>query len=234
MPGRSPKVDHLRKAFLRSIVSAESLYDSVLEVGNITPTVSRPRLHTKHVRRVVELAFLGVIGSWEEFLEQTLVRYIAGAKCDNDYKPILRLGKAADITHAYHLISGDPKFDPAKGFIGLSNPTTTVDMARLFLEGGRPYTSAFKGQEELLADANRLRNKVAHSSTKAREDFKRTARRLLNLGSQGRLTQGYRVGDLLVTQADRHFGSSAAHRQLTFFKAYMEMFNALAKKIVPE
>ena len=234
MSGRPPKVDHLRKEFLRSVKSAESLYESVLEVGSIRPAASGPRLHTEHVRRVVELAFLGVIGSWEEFLEQTLVRYIAGAKCDNDYKPDLRLGKAADITHAYHLITGDPKFDPGKGFIGLSNPSTTVDMARLFLEGGHPYSSAFRGKEELLDHANRLRNRVAHSSTKAREDFKKTARRLLNRGTQGKLTQGYRVGDLLVAPAKQHFGSSAANRKLPFFKAYMEMFQKLALKIVPE
>ena len=231
MPGKLPKVDHLRKVFLRSVASAESLYESVRKVGSIRSNASSPRLHTEHVRRVIELAFLGVIGSWEEFVEQTLVRYIAGAKCDNGYKPILRLNKAAGINHAYHLISGDPNFDPGTGFIGLSNPSTTVDIAKLFLDGGRPYSSALKEKEELLIHANCLRNRVAHSSTKAREDFKKTARRFL---SQDKLIQGYRVGDLLVDQAVRHFGSSAANRQLTFFKAYMEMFEVLALKIVPK
>ena len=234
MSGRPPKVDHLRKGFVQSVESARSLYYSVLEVGSINPAAAGPRLHTEHVRRVVELAFLGVVSSWEEFLEQTLVRYIAGAGCDNGYQSNLRLGKAADIAHAYHLISGDPKFDPGKGFIGLSNPSTTVDMARLFLENGRPYSSAIERKKELLIDAVRLRNRVAHSSTKSREDFKKTARRFLNLGANGPMTRGYRVGDLLVAHAERHFGPRAVDRELTFFEAYMRMFKKLAFKIVPK
>lgn len=234
MPGRPPKVDHLRIQFVRAINSASTLYSSVQSLGGINPAVQSPRLHTEHVRRVVELAFLGVIGSWEEFLELTLVRYIAGAKCDGGYEPGLRLGKAANIKHAYHLVAGDPNFEPARGFVGLSDPTTTIDVAKLFLEGGRPYADALRAKKDRLVDAVRLRNRVAHTSMKCREDFKKTARSYLNLGGGGKLTQGYRVGDLLTTHAVRHFGPGAANRNLTFFQAFMEMFSSLAEKIVPK
>ena len=234
MAGRPPKVDHIRDSFVGAIESAGKLYTSVLAVSGINPAIQGPRLHSEHVRRVVELAFLGVVGSWEEFLELTLVRYIAGAKCDGGYRPTLRLGKAADIRHAYHLVAGDSYFDPSNGFIGLSDPRKTVNIAKLFFEGGRPYANALQKKQDRLIDAVRLRNRVAHSSTKSREDFKRTARTLLNLGEEGRLSQGFRVGDLLVATADRHFGRSAADRGITFFQAFMEMFSTLALRIVPE
>lgn len=232
MAGRPPKVDHIRDSFIGATESAGKLYTSVLAVSGINPAIQEPRLHSEHVRRVVELAFLGVVGSWEEFLERTLVRYIAGAKCDGGYQPKLRLGKAADITHAYHLVAGDPNFDPSKDFIGLSDPRKTVNIAKLFFEGGKPYANAIKTKQDRLIDAARLRHRVAHSSEKSREDFKKTARILLNLGEGGQLTRGYRVGDLLVAPADRHFGPSAADRKLTFFQAFMEMFCALARRIV--
>ena len=230
MPGMPPKVDHLRVQFERSIDSASKLYASVLKVGGINPAAKCPRLHTQHVRRVVELAFLGVVGFWEEFLEHTLVRYIAGAETKHGYAPTLRLGKAASIDHAYHLITGDPGFDPTRGFVGLSDPTKTMDLAKLYLEGGRPYVPALMKKKDHLIDAIRLRNRVAHSSTKSREDFKKTAHHLLN---KRKLTQGYRVGTLLTSHATRHFGRSAADRNLTYFQAFMEMYSKLSKKIVP-
>lgn len=234
MPGRPPKVDHLRVGFVGAIRSARGLYSSVQAVGAINPATQCPTLHTEHVRRVVELAFMGVIGSWEEFLEQTLVRYIAGAKCDGGYKPSLRLGKASSIQHAYHLITADPHFEPTSRFIALSHPSTTIDLAKLFLEGGRPYAVALQKKTDRLLDAVRLRNRIAHSSTKSREDFKLTARSFLNLGTHGKLTKGYRVGDLLTASAQRHFGLVAATQQKTYFEAFMMMFADLAEQIVPK
>lgn len=234
MSGRPPKVDHIREAFLRSIVSAISLYDSVLKVGGINPKTPGPRLHTQHVRRVVELAFLGVVGNWEEFLEQTLVRYIAGAICNNGYRPNLRLGPASGIPHAYQLISGDPKFDPSKQYIGLSSPQTVITLAELYLEDGCPYSSIMQENRARFIAAISLRNRVAHTSTKSREDFKKVARSFLGRGNNGRLTQGYRAGDLLVDTAKRHFGTSVANGQLTYFQAYMELFQRLALVVVPK
>ena len=234
MTGKSPKVDHIRKAFVRSIESAESLYQSVRGLEGINPASRQRSLHSKHVRRVVELAFMGVVAEWEEFLEQTLVRYMAGARCDNGYAPKIRLGYADSITHAYQLIAHDPKYDPSRGFIALSSSKATLDLATLFFENGEPYKSALAVKRDRLADAVHLRNRIAHSSTKVRQDFKQTALRFLNRGEDGKLSQGYRVGDLLLTEAERHFGEDVAQREITFFQAFMEMFTELSQNIVPE
>ena len=90
-PGRPPKIDHVRDTFTGSIESAEKLWTAVRYPSPDPNTgASRPSLHAKHVRRVVELAFMGVIDAWEEFVTLTLVRYIAGAKCDAGYSPTAR------------------------------------------------------------------------------------------------------------------------------------------------
>ena len=233
MAGRPPKVDHVRDAFTGSIESAEKLWTAVIPSRDADVTSSCRSLHPEHVRRVVELAFMGVVEAWEEFVTLTLVRYVAGAKCDGGYSPSLRLAKAETIAHAYQLISGDPQFDPNKRYLGLRSPLAAMDLAKVFFVGGRPYTSALERRQDRLQDALRLRDRVAHSSQKCRNDFKKTVRTFLNLGNDGTLTQGYGVGDLLMTHAERCFGSSVADRGLSYFEAYMETFRDLATHIVP-
>ena len=63
MGGRAPKVDHVRDRFIAAIESAEKLCLAVQGSGDNSPASSRPRLHPERVRRVVELAFMGVVES---------------------------------------------------------------------------------------------------------------------------------------------------------------------------
>src|SRR5690349_3765507 len=102
MAGRPSKVGHVRDAFLSNSVSARDLVLAVRDLAAIRRVPGQAGLHPEQARRVVELAFLGLIASWEEFLEQSFVRYLAGAASDNGYRPKLRLGKSSDITHSYH------------------------------------------------------------------------------------------------------------------------------------
>ena len=139
---RPPKVDHVRTKFTQRIASANKLYHAVKRVGGIHPGIRHPTLHTEQVRQVVELAFMGVVESWEEFLESTFVRYLAGARCNGGYAPTLRLGKAESLDHARQLVSGDPRFNPATGFISLRSPKATMDIAKVFFRDGKPYTSS--------------------------------------------------------------------------------------------
>ena len=141
MAGRPPRVEHVRDEFLGSVTSAEALVDSVRALERIRSNAGNPRLHPKHVRRTVELAFLGLVASWDEFLEQTFVRYTAGARCNGGYSPTLRLGAASDIGHAYHVISGDPNYDPGSGYLKFSDPRWVIDSAKLYFDAGRPYAS---------------------------------------------------------------------------------------------
>jgi len=226
---RPPKVDHLREKLMKAIVSAEKLYDAVHQVSGINPAIARPTLHAQHVRRVVELAFMGVVESWEEFLELTLVRYVAGARCRNGYAPSLRLDKADSLAHAYKLVTGNPQFDPARGFIARRSAQSTMDIARVFFRGGHPYVSALDSMKDRLKDANWLRNRVAHSSEKCRTDFQKAARRLRNRSG---LRQGYGVGHLLEENPVAHFGPGT-QASLTIFHAYMAMYRRLATQIVP-
>lgn len=234
MAGRPPKVGHVRSAFLRESQSARDLMLAVQQVAAINPNAAGPRLHPEQARRVVELAFLGLISSWEEFLEQSFVRYLAGAKADDGSSPPLRLGQSSGIPHSYQLISGDPSFDPSKNYSKFGEPKWVIAISKNYFEHGAPYAALLHANVEILQHAVKLRNRVAHTSTKCREDFKRSARAHLGLADNAGLTQGYSVGDLLLSPANRLFGQEARDKNWTYFYAYAVKLRQMARRICPK
>ena len=233
MVGRPPKVGHVRAAFMRESESARDLMLAVQQVSALNPNSGGPRLHPKQARRVVELAFLGLMSSWEEFLEQSFVRYLAGAKADDGSNPPLRVGQSSGIPHSYQLISGDPSFDPEKNYSKFGDPKWVIAISKNYFEHGAPYAALLQANLEILQHAVRLRNRVAHNSTKCREDFKRSARLHLGLAADAGLTQGYSVGDLLLSPAARIFGQEARDNNRTYFYAYAVKFRQMARRICP-
>lgn len=230
MPGRPPEVDHVKAAFLSEIRSAEELVKKINQFkGGINPG-GKQGLHPKYVRQVVELAFMGVVASWEEFLERALVRYIAGAKTKAGYMPTPKFGRATNLEHAYQVISGNSKFNNEKDYLKVSDPrwvTNTADFH--FSTHG---FSDVKLKSDLLGYATAIRNRVAHSSEKCRADFKATAIHFL-APPNGKLTRGYGPGDLLMATVARHFGQPVIQAGKTHFEAYLDLYKLLAGKVVP-
>lgn len=233
MAGRPPLLGHVREDFLNATDSARSLFKAVSLLGAIHPNAAGPKLHPQQCRRIVELAFLGVVSSWEEFLEQTFVRYLAGAKADDGYAPGLRLGKASDITHAYQLISADPNYDPKKHYSRFSDPKWVIATAKNYFVQGAPFATKLHANLDMLQHAVTIRNRVAHNSLKAREDFKRTARLHLGLAKDAPLRQGYSAGHLLSDEARVLFGQRARDKHWSYFFAYALTLRNLARSISP-
>lgn len=172
---------------------------------------------------------MGMLAAWEDFLEQTTMRYLAGAFTTSGYTPRLRLAACESLEHAYRVYSGKPTFDPSRQYLDWREPTTVVDRARTFLYQGNPYTGPLTQYSDRLKDAAKIRDRVAHASTKAIEEFKTIARKLPGAP----LHQGYRVGDLLLSAATTHFGHGASTNGWTVFEAYRRMFEDCARRIVP-
>ena len=234
MRGRPPKVGHIRDTFLAASASAKELVEAVSTLASINPHVPGSRLHPEQARRVIELAFLGLMSAWEEFLEQSFVRYLAGAASCNGYTAPLRMGRAASISHAYQLISGDPDFDPTRNYSRFGEPRWVVATAKNYFDQGAPYATKLHPNLQVLQEAVRLRNRVAHTSAKCREDFKRSARVHLGLPEGAPLIQGYRVGDLLSSPATQLFSQKAKDKGWTYFQAYNGRLRLICKEICPE
>lgn len=233
MAGRPPKVAQIKAVFLKAVDSAEKLVASARALSAVNPNVKHPRLHAEQTRRVVELAFLGLVSNWEEFLEQTFTRYMAGAKSPNGFSPEFRLGTAADIAHSYHVISGDSGFDPKSSYSKFGEPRWVINTARIYFESGSPYSPRMQAYIEPLQSAVKIKNRVAHSSEKCREDFKKVAKAHLGLQQTAKLKQGYTVGDLLVAKPVAVFKTSLQAKYQTYFETYCDLYRYLATQIVP-
>lgn len=228
--GRPAKVDHVREAFLSEIASATSLVIAVKALPSKVRPSSNPGIHPKYVGQVVELAFMGLVASWEEFVERSLVRYLTGARTNSGYEPSLKAGKADTIQHAYELLSLDPDYRPERSYLKVSDPTWVRKVSNFYFSA-HSY-SILQSSSNLIKHANLIRNRVAHDSTKCRADFKATAIHFLN-PPNGHLRQGYGAADLLQATVQRHFGQPAIQQNKTHFEAYCDFFRTLANEIVP-
>ena len=223
------KTDQLRKNLLADISSAEALVTKVRSLANIHPGGDPRSLHIKYVYRVVELAFMGVVAEWEDFIEQTFIRYLSTGVSGSGYSPPHKIGKSKDMQHSYAMLSHDTNYDPAKHYLRFSDPAWTVSQAEFFFDGGAPY-GTIRTNMARLKDANKIRNRVAHGSKKCKADFKAVALAYTNPAGNT-LSSGYRVGNLLSSSADRHFGAAA--RNGDYLQAFFNMFKTMAGDICP-
>ncbi len=230
MAGRPAKVDHVREAFIAEIESALALVSAVRALPTKVRPSNNPGIHPKYVGQVVELAFMGVVASWEEFIERSMVRYLTGAKTKLNYKPTSKAGKADSIQHAYELCSLDPNYKPESSYLKVSDPKWIRKVADFYFSA-HPYT-VLQNCSDMIKNANIIRNRVAHDSTKCKADFKLAAIHFLQ-PANGQLTQGYGAAALLQAPVQRHFGQPAIQQNKSHFDAYCDFFKDLAGKIVP-
>lgn len=230
MAGRPPEVVHVKESFFGEIKAAETLIRNIQTLPRVANPAKAVGIHPKHVSQITELAFMGVVAAWEEFLEMTLVRYVAGAKATGGYAPTPKFGQATSMKHAYQILSQSPKFDPAKHYLKVSE-TGWVTLTADFYFRSHSY-GELRQKAELLNHASAIRNRVAHASEKCRGDFKNTALHFLQ-PANNKLTKGYTPGDLLAAKAERHFGQKAVQKGHTHFSAFLDMYRGLADKIVP-
>lgn len=224
-----PKLNPVLKNFLADLKSAEVLVSRVRALANIHLNGPDRSLHVKYVHRMIEFVFMGIISEWEDFLEQAFVRYLTGASTDAGFRQPLTVGRAKDIGNAYAIIAQDQKFDLSKHYLRFGDPKWTRDRANFFFVGG----GSFIALDPLLArlkEANSIRNRIAHSSKKCKEDFAIVALAYIN-PSDEKQTQGFTPGELLSKPATRHFGPAAVSGD--YLKAFFELFKTLSNKIIP-
>jgi len=230
MPGRPPKVTHIRDAFLAEIATARSLVAAVRALPQQVHPNAPQGIHPKHVRQITGLAFMGVIAAWEEFLEGTLVRYLAGAATDSGYKATPKFGRATNLGHGYELLSQDANYDPLKHYLKVSDARWVWRTADFFF--AQHEYGLLTPKSDLLSNSNRIRNRIAHDSDKCKADFKSVAVWFLQ-PANGNLTRGFSPGALLLSTATRNFGNPLNGAGVSHFEAYMRVYEGLANAIVP-
>jgi hypothetical protein len=224
--GRPLAVATTRKVFLDSLRSAEALYDlfapkCAMNQQNILGTP-----HPRQAQRIVAMSFLSIVSAWEEFLEGLVARYMAGAPYLTGAKPPLRIGSCTSLLHAYQVFEADHTYKPHKDYISWSDWFGFVKKARLFFVDGAPFSSLAANDQQRLADTSVLRNRIAHTSEKVREDFKK----LITQTYMSATYQGYNAGVFLTSQAAHGFGPNA---QDSYFKQFLALYRRAGDHLCP-
>jgi hypothetical protein len=230
---RPPGLKTVKSDFIANIISASNLFEAVVSFtkGKTYDAIqgSEP-LHPAQARRVMALAFMIIVSAWEQFVESVFIRYMAGACSPSGYQPVLRVGPCAGLQHAGQLLRGNMAFSFESNFLLWSPWKVVTDRAKLFFDHGKPFSSLPDRDVPSLNHAFLLRNRVAHSSHKARADFVRVAR--LYTGKP-MLRRGYDVGSLLLEKPSLHTHSSSYSQADHCFEAYLSLFIELAGTIAP-
>jgi len=222
---RAPAVKTVKHKFGSAVTSSLHLYGQILPLTPFTAANIKGPIHPKNARRIVGLSFLAMLSAWEEFVEDVLIRYCAGADHPDGTLVNRRIGPCRSLAHAYQALSGREDYDPESHFLSFRPWSKVVRLAAIWFEEGAPFSVVKDWRQQRLDNAYILRDRVAHRSDKAIAAFKVVAREHRGLGQSAPLGQGYDVGSLLIAPAARGF---PGYGTATYFEAYARLLRELA------
>lgn len=230
--GRRSALTTICRTFMTRIQSSADLYGAVekFALGTWHSIRGWEILYPGHARRIVALAFMNLVVGWEDFVEACFIRYLTGSESPSGWTPKLRLSACKNIDHAYALIAGTTNFDITKQYLNWSSWPEVESRAKVFFVDGKPFTRFSNLQKQRLKDSQIIRNRVAHSSTKCREEFKRVAKNFRGLPSSQKLPKGIDVGQVLLDKSARGFGPKTNE---PLFIRYAYLYCDLAQIIAP-
>lgn len=159
---------HIIKELERQIYSSKNLIYKVKNLG--IPLIQ--------LEIIAELAFLRIFIAWENFLEESFIRYLVGAESPSNYRPE-RITSSPNIEHAIKLISGEREY--AKW----NSASDVINRAERYFKDGEPYKNALEAATKDLNDMNTIRNRIAHKSIFSKNKFNDFIRRIFGHGIRG-------------------------------------------------
>jgi hypothetical protein len=189
-------------------------------------------------QKVVGLGFLSVVSAWEEFVEHLFLAYMAGAKSPSGYAPRLTLGPCRNRPHAIRVLGSVGAGDPHRLF-RWNDWTWVAHVAAVYFQNGAPFSLLKEPTLSRLRDAQTIRNRVAHNSAKARNQFKRCVNGLLGEQHDKSLPRGFSPGQFLgYIAGDAQFPTFTLytkeyHTWSDYFESFVSLFAEAANTLAP-
>ncbi|MBP9040764.1 MAG: hypothetical protein KBF64_03215 [Anaerolineaceae bacterium] len=124
------------------------------------------------------IALLRMHMSWEDFLENVFVRFLCGGQTASGYSPSLLQAPFSIINTAYSTLLG------GNNFLNWS-PYNINTLALRFFNLGEPFSSAIAASRNKLDEINIVRNRFAHRSDFASNQFEIIIRNTLGYIPRG-------------------------------------------------
>lgn len=226
-----PNLASRKSEFVSVLDSSEGLFKAMTPyiTGSYVPRNSP--VHRKQAERIVALAFMSVVAAWEEYVIDSFLRYLCGARSPSGYSPALRLGACKDLSHATDVLSGQSEFNIEKNFLSMNSWEKVISSAKIYFAGGSPFSALDQNDAAILLKAVAIRNRVAHKSPKCRAQFLNAARAHIGVAQNNPLPQGIDPGRLLTTEVTHIFPITSPPQR--YYEAYSAWFRAKANTLVP-
>lgn len=154
----------------------------------------------------VEAIFLRAFTSYENDVERIFIHYVTGGATLNNLRPTSYLS-TTDGTLARNIVKG------ANKFISWAQADSLAKTAKLYMHEGWPLAVVVSANSQFLSDGERVRNRIAHNSPEAIQQFKIVQRNML--GTE-------RIFDLSPGQFLR---IKHTRRRILHIDFYMEVLN---------
>jgi hypothetical protein len=171
---------------------------------------------------IVEMAFIRMFLAWEDFLEESFIRYMRGARRSKGQQA-RPLTTVTSLDQARRVVAGE-----RRRYADWYDPATILERARLHLKDGEPYASAIGPAMTHLDRMRIIRNRIAHRSQWALQQFTQLLRDLY--GSTAHQTPG-RV--LLAQPSQSALPATGGPQGSTLMDLYAAILRAAAAQIVP-
>jgi hypothetical protein len=169
-------------------------------------------LHQPQVDLIFELAFLKIFIAWEQFLENTFIRYMCSASSLSGKRPT-RIVSVRHLDDALRVICGE------RPYADWTSVEVVVDRANRFFDSGEPYATPLQSAAVELTNMRRIRNHIVHHSNKSRDDFNRLLVNVYGFRPQG-MTAGRFLRQRLSVQGQQRI------------QEYAKTLESLAKMII--
>lgn len=127
---------------------------------------------------IIEIHFLRLMLEWEFFIEESFTRFLCGGLRTKRPQPHL-LAKFKNLENAKDALHGK------QGFVGWINPEEIIRQSKLYFRNGEPYISPIQAATKPLNEARIIRNRIAHFSDKAEEQFSKMIREKYGYSPRG-------------------------------------------------
>jgi hypothetical protein len=161
--------------------------------------------------------FMRCFSEYEAVVELILVHYIGGGQTLSGRSRVSFV-RSQDSVIVKRIVRGHSQKGPS-----YSNPSKIIETSQVYIEDGWPVSQVFQSKTQILSDAEKIRNRIAHQSDESLLHFRAVQRNILGTERPFRL----RPGHLLRIRLDRKRGTVAN-------LCVLAMHEAICAAIAPE
>jgi hypothetical protein len=237
-PRGSVSQKRARTNFLLALDTACRIYWPAREMCRYTDeSFNGSTYHPNVAAKVVGLAFLSAVAAWEDFVEEIYLGYLSGYPAPNGYSPKLRTGTAKNKAHAQLLAAGESNEREAERKLRWSNFKWVSSLSQVHFVRDNVFTQVSETDVAWLELAQTVRNRIAHNSEKAKQQYKAALNRLMGENKDMALPRGFAPGKFLIYTTDADFQLSPLladdHHWPDVFEGYISLWQRLAIQLCP-